>query len=94
MTSDSPMPQPAAVGPTPPDATSRDDAAATAQALATLSDSQRQVLWLSYFQHLNQRQIASRLGLPLAVVRVSAATGLQELGVALSARGQGRRSRT
>lgn len=95
MTSDRPMPQSAAAEPTPPDATPHDDdAAATAQALATLSTSQRQVLWLSYFQHLTQQQIAARLGLPLAVVQASAATGLQKLGEALSVRGHGgRRSR-
>ncbi|GAC1470407.1 MAG: hypothetical protein PVSMB1_18600 [Gemmatimonadaceae bacterium] len=59
----------------------------------SLSKSQRQVLVLSYFEHMTQPEIADRLGIPLTMVQVSAASALRRLAVALTARGQNGRSR-
>ena len=60
--------------------------AETAKALATLTTAQRQVLVLSYFEHLTQAQIAARLNVPRATVRVTAATALRQLARALESR--------
>lgn len=48
-------------------------------ALSQLSDSQRQILDLSYYQGLSQSEIAQRLNLPLGTVKTSARQGLLKL---------------
>lgn len=63
-----------------------DDAASVARmsrALSTLTTSQREVLVLSYFERLTQPQIAARLGMPLATVRVDVASALIRLATAI-----------
>ncbi len=73
-------------GCTPPEVDDRAaDAAHTGRALATLTMSQRQVLVLSYFDQLTQAQIAARLRVPQAMVRVAAASGLRRLAAAIEA---------
>ena len=57
--------------------------AQTWQAMATLTTSQRQVLVMAYIDRLTQPEIARRIGVPLAIVRVNVASGLRRLGAAL-----------
>ncbi len=57
----------------------------TRHALATLSREQRLVLELAYFKSMSQAEIARRLGLPLPIVQITAATGLVRLGQVLQA---------
>ncbi len=48
-------------------------------AMAQLSDEQKQVLALAYFQGLTQSQIAESLGLPLGTVKTRIRLGMQKL---------------
>jgi RNA polymerase sigma-70 factor (ECF subfamily) len=48
-------------------------------ALSQLSDSQQQVLGLSYYEGLSQTEIAQRLNLPLGTVKTNARQGLLKL---------------
>lgn len=56
----------------------------TLAALRSLNASQREVIRLSYFERLSQEDIASRLGLPVQMVRVTAASALQRIADALA----------
>lgn len=49
------------------------------EALAQLSDSQRQVLEIAYFEGLPQSEIAARVGAPLGTVKSWTRQGLQKL---------------
>lgn len=49
------------------------------EALAQLSDSQRQVLEMSYYEGFSLAEIAQRLGLPLGTVKTRARLGLAKL---------------
>jgi RNA polymerase sigma-70 factor, ECF subfamily len=53
-------------------------------ALAQLSDKQRQILELSYYQGLSQSAIASQINLPLGTVKTNARQGLLKLRQILS----------
>jgi RNA polymerase sigma-70 factor (ECF subfamily) len=67
-------------GPTPIDYASRDEQQRhLTSALNQLSDSQRQVLNLSYYQGLSQSEIAQHLNLPLGTVKTHARQGLIKL---------------
>jgi RNA polymerase sigma-70 factor (ECF subfamily) len=56
-------------------------------ALDSLSDAHREVLELSYRQHLKQAEIAERLGIPLGTVKTRCFHALRSLKVALDQRG-------
>ena len=56
----------------------------TLAALRSLNASQREVIQLSYFERLTQEDIAARLGLPVQMVRVTAASALQRIADALA----------
>jgi RNA polymerase sigma-70 factor (ECF subfamily) len=49
------------------------------EALASLPDSQRESIELSYFADRTQTQIASDLGIPLGTVKARMARGMQRL---------------
>jgi RNA polymerase sigma-70 factor (ECF subfamily) len=49
------------------------------EALATLSDEQRQALELAYFGYLSHTQIAEKLGVPLGTIKSRLALGLRKL---------------
>ncbi len=55
-------------------------------ALDTLSDPHRQVLELSYREHLKQAEIAVRLGIPLGTVKTRSHHALRQLKTALQER--------
>jgi RNA polymerase sigma-70 factor (ECF subfamily) len=56
-------------------------------ALDSLSDAHRQVLELSYREHLKQSEIAERLGIPLGTVKTRCFHALRSLKAALDERG-------
>jgi RNA polymerase sigma factor (sigma-70 family) len=56
------------------------DAADVRSALARLPEHERVVLHLAYFDELSQREIASRLDIPLGTVKARAARGTRHLG--------------
>ena len=56
----------------------------TLAALRSLNASQRAVIQLSYFERLTQEDIAARLGLPVQMVKVTAASALQRIADALA----------
>ena len=60
------------------------DRAAVRRALATLSDEQRTVLELGYFQGLSSSEIALREGLPIGTVKSRVATALAKLRAGLN----------
>jgi RNA polymerase sigma-70 factor (ECF subfamily) len=60
-------------------------------ALAAISEAQRRVLTLAYFDGLSQSEIADRLGAPLGTVKSHARIGLAKLRELLRASGGGRR---
>ncbi len=51
----------------------------TLAALKSLTAAQREVIQLSYFEHLSQEAIAARLGVPPLMVRVTVASALQRI---------------
>ena len=57
------------------------------EALHSLSDAHRQVLELSYLEHLKQAEIAERLGIPLGTVKTRSHHALRQLKAALQQRG-------
>lgn len=56
------------------------DAAEVRAALLRLPDHERDVLELSYYSELSQREIAARLDVPLGTVKARAARGTRRLG--------------
>ncbi len=58
-----------------------------AAALKTLSDPHRQVLELAYFEHLTQKEIAEKLGIPVGTVKSRTFKALQKMKAALELRG-------
>ena len=56
-------------------------------ALAVLSDDQRQVLELGYFEGLSQSEISERLGQPLGTVKSRVRAALEKLAGAIAGRG-------
>jgi RNA polymerase sigma-70 factor, ECF subfamily len=66
--------------PTPLDAVSlAEEQVIVRESLASLSDRQRQILELSYYQNLSQSAIATQLDLPLGTVKTHARQGLIKL---------------
>jgi RNA polymerase sigma-70 factor, ECF subfamily len=66
--------------PTPLDAVSlAEEQIIVRESLSTLSDRQRQILELSYYQNLSQSAIATQLDLPLGTVKTHARQGLIRL---------------
>ena len=55
--------------------------------LNSLSDAHREVLTLSYHEHLKQSEIAERLGIPLGTVKTRSYHALRSLKAALDQRG-------
>jgi RNA polymerase sigma-70 factor (ECF subfamily) len=60
------------------------DRAAVRRALETLSDEQRAVLELGYFQGLSSSEIALRTGIPIGTVKSRVATALARLRAGLN----------
>jgi RNA polymerase sigma-70 factor (ECF subfamily) len=60
------------------------DRARLRQLLVALSDDQRQVLFLGYFEGLSSSEIATRLGIPLGTVKSRVAAALTLLRLALA----------
>jgi RNA polymerase sigma factor (sigma-70 family) len=56
------------------------DAAEVRAALDALPDHEREVIELTYFAQLNQREIADRLDVPLGTVKARASRGTKRLG--------------
>ena len=68
------------VSPTPLDmATLSERGERTRQALATLSDKERQVIEIAYYEGLSQSEIARRLDLPLGTVKSRSRQALRKL---------------
>jgi RNA polymerase sigma-70 factor (ECF subfamily) len=57
------------------------------EALKTLSEAHRQVLELTFSEHLKQAEIAERLGIPLGTVKTRSHHALRALKAALESRG-------
>jgi RNA polymerase sigma-70 factor (ECF subfamily) len=57
------------------------------EALRSLSDAHRQVLELSYLEHLKQAEIAARLGIPIGTVKTRSHHALRQLKAILVRRG-------
>ena len=66
-------------------------AEAVRSALSALSDEQREVLWLSFYEGETYAQIAIRLGLPLGTVKSRARLAFQRLRRSLNAQREGLR---
>ena len=58
-----------------------------ADALTSLTDTQREVIDLAYYGQLSQSEIAERLGIPLGTVKTRTFAALKTLRVALADRG-------
>jgi len=56
-------------------------------ALGSLSDAQREVIDLAYYQQLSQSEIADRLGIPLGTVKTRTFAALKVLRASLAERG-------
>lgn len=64
-------------------AVSDEEAAAVRQALTQLSDNERQILEIAYYEGVTQAEIAQRLNLPLGTVKTRSRQGLKKLRRAL-----------
>ena len=74
------------VSPTPLDiATLTERGERTRQALANLSDKERQVIEIAYYEGLSQSEIAQRLNIPLGTVKSRSRQALRKLRQALQA---------
>ncbi len=58
-----------------------------AAALKTLSPEHRQVLEMAYFEHLTQKEIADKLGIPVGTVKSRTFKALRKMRAALELRG-------
>ncbi len=58
-----------------------------AAALKTLSPEHRQVLEMAYFEHLTQKEIADKLGIPVGTVKSRTFKALRKMKAALELRG-------
>lgn len=75
------------VSPTPLDvATLSERGERTRQALASLSDNERQVIEIAYYEGLSQSEIAKRLNIPLGTVKSRSRQALRKLRQTLQAR--------
>lgn len=75
------------VSPTPLDvATLSERGERTRQALSTLSDKERQVIEIAYYEGLSQSEIAQRLEIPLGTVKSRSRQALRKLRQALERR--------
>ena len=75
------------VSPTPLDvATLSERGEHTRQALANLSDNERQVIEIAYYEGLSQSEIAERLNIPLGTVKSRSRQALRKLRQTLQAR--------
>ncbi|MEO0395463.1 MAG: sigma-70 family RNA polymerase sigma factor [Cyanobacteria bacterium P01_A01_bin.137] len=75
------------VSPTPLDvATLNERGERTRQALANLSDNERQVIEIAYYEGLSQSEIAKRLNIPLGTVKSRSRQALRKLRQTLQAR--------
>ncbi|MEL6130902.1 MAG: sigma-70 family RNA polymerase sigma factor [Cyanobacteria bacterium J06628_4] len=75
------------VSPTPLDvATLSERGERTRQALANLSDNERQVIEIAYYEGLSQSEIAKRLNIPLGTVKSRSRQALRKLRQSLQAR--------
>ncbi|MEL6331300.1 MAG: sigma-70 family RNA polymerase sigma factor [Cyanobacteria bacterium J06554_1] len=75
------------VSPTPLDvATLNERGERTRQALANLSDNERQVIEIAYYEGLSQSEIAKRLNIPLGTVKSRSRQALRKLRQSLQAR--------
>ncbi|MGF1535587.1 MAG: sigma-70 family RNA polymerase sigma factor [Elainellaceae cyanobacterium] len=76
--------EPASAEPSPIDAASqREESQEVQTALGTLSDNQRQVLQMTYYDGLTQTAIAERLNIPVGTVKSRARRGLINLRQAI-----------
>lgn len=74
------------VSPTPLDmATLTERGERTRQALANLSDKERQVIEIAYYEGLSQSEIAQRLNIPLGTVKSRSRQALRKLRQTLQA---------
>ncbi len=75
------------VSPTPLDVATLDERGErTRQALANLSDNERQVIEIAYYEGLSQSEIAKRLNIPLGTVKSRSRQALRKLRQTLQAR--------
>ena len=75
------------VSPTPLDVATLDERGeCTRQALANLSDNERQVIEIAYYEGLSQSEIAKRLNIPLGTVKSRSRQALRKLRQTLQAR--------
>ena len=65
------------------------DAADVRAAVARLPDHEREVVELTYFADLSQKEIADRLGVPLGTVKARASRGTRRLGEMIRANQEG-----